>query len=779
MKIPIISLALVLTSIISYAQCGTDSIQDYDSNWYHTVPIGNQCWLKENMRTTHYDDGAPILHVIDESDWDVLTETDKAYCWYDNDSITYADSTGALYTWAAAMNGAVSSDSNPSGVQGVCPEGWHIPSDDEWDELENFLSKDGHSGSEGTALKATTGWNLGGNGTDDYGFTALPGGDRKNNGNFGNFGTRGLWWSATEYSATSVWSRYVSYGSSSVVRNYNDKELGGSVRCLRDFDLFDNLTIKLDSIINASTNDNADGAVLISPSGGASPYCYTWSNGDTTQNATGLAPGTYYFTVTDSVYVSISDTFEVKFDPFSIDSLVDSQSICLADSIAFPVPASGGNPPYQYQWYKDGTVLADDTLEFYSIPAAGFSDEGLYYCMVSDEDTTITSDSAELKVIDLTVEACVDNERICSDSTTTLQAIINTNYPDESGTVSYSWSPSAGLSDEEVVNPIASPATTTTYKVTVTDEIGCRASDSVYVFAQNAYIDEQICMVSVDTASGKNMIILEKTENMGTVSYNVYKEVSVNNYQVIATVPFGDLTVVVDTASDPRIQAEKYKISAVDTCGNESTLSGYHQTMHLSINKAGAGAGYNLQWNHYVDEVNGNAFGSGGDGTYYIYRGTTPDNLALHHSLSASNISWTDIDTTQRFYYRIAVKKTDTCDPAGLLKASAGPFSRSISNLEDNRLKGDAIDNSLASKINLQIYPNPFRKQATIEYTIKNTAGIAIAVYNVMGEKLGTIVDESQAPGNYMYQYNPDKPGVYYLQFTIDGNMVVRKIIGL
>ena len=234
MKITIISLALVLTGIISYAQCGTDSIQDYDGNWYHTTPIGNQCWLKENMRTTHFNDGTPIPHVINKSDWDDLTRTDKAYCWYDNDSITYADSTGALYTWAAAMNGAVSSDSNPSGVQGICPDGWHLPSDDEWDEIENFLSKDGHSGSEGTALKATTGWDSDGNGTDDYGFTALPGGYRFDDGSFIGIGYFGYWWSATEYLATSAWNRYLYYGDSDLNRLGNHKEVGFSVRCVRD-----------------------------------------------------------------------------------------------------------------------------------------------------------------------------------------------------------------------------------------------------------------------------------------------------------------------------------------------------------------------------------------------------------------------------------------------------------------------------------------------------------------------------------------------------------------
>src|SRR6056297_3339950 len=138
MKVIICFYLFVTTVLIGHSQCGTDSVQDYDGNWYHTVPIGNQCWMKENMRVTHYEDGTEISHVTGDTEWDNLTETDKAWCYYDN-SDSLGNIYGALYTWAAAMNGAASSNDNPSGVQGVCPDGWHLPSDEEWKELEMEL----------------------------------------------------------------------------------------------------------------------------------------------------------------------------------------------------------------------------------------------------------------------------------------------------------------------------------------------------------------------------------------------------------------------------------------------------------------------------------------------------------------------------------------------------------------------------------------------------------------------------------------------------------------
>ncbi len=112
-----------------------ETVTDIDLNVYQTVQIGDQIWMAENLKTTRYADGSDIPLVEGSVEWDALTATGKAYCWYDN-STTNRDIYGGLYTWSAAMNGAASSEANPSGVQGVCPDGWHLPSDAEWKELE-------------------------------------------------------------------------------------------------------------------------------------------------------------------------------------------------------------------------------------------------------------------------------------------------------------------------------------------------------------------------------------------------------------------------------------------------------------------------------------------------------------------------------------------------------------------------------------------------------------------------------------------------------------------
>jgi uncharacterized protein (TIGR02145 family) len=229
---------------------------DYDGNSYGTVKIGNQLWMRENLKATHYFDGTIIPLVEGTSGWDALTSTDKAYCYYNN-SITNRDLYGALYTWAAVMNGMASSDGNPSGVHGVCPNGWHMPSDAEWKELEMCLGMSqaevdavGFRGTdEGSKLKdkGTKHWSSPNTGATNYsGFTALPGGMRDVYGDFYSLGDFTSFSSATEYTINnSAWSRDLYSNSTEVVREGTGKVCGISVRCLRDLnDLFsDTLTV--------------------------------------------------------------------------------------------------------------------------------------------------------------------------------------------------------------------------------------------------------------------------------------------------------------------------------------------------------------------------------------------------------------------------------------------------------------------------------------------------------------------------------------------------------
>jgi uncharacterized protein (TIGR02145 family) len=194
------------------------TITDADGNMYNTIWIGGRQWMKENLKTTKYRDGSSITNVTNNGVW-VDLGTPAAYCWYNN-NVANKPIYGALYNWYVINTG------------NLCPTDWHVPTGAEWTVLTDYV---GGSDIAGTKLKATSGWNNNGNGTDNYNFSALPGGYRyHDDGTFNALGGAGVWWSSTDGGATGAWywGMYSDLGSANPA-NY-DKRLGLSVRCVRD-----------------------------------------------------------------------------------------------------------------------------------------------------------------------------------------------------------------------------------------------------------------------------------------------------------------------------------------------------------------------------------------------------------------------------------------------------------------------------------------------------------------------------------------------------------------
>jgi len=207
------------------------TVTDYDGNIYQTVLIGDQCWMMENLKVTHYRNGDPIPNVTDNAAWEGLTT--GAYCAYNNDPLNVA-TYGRLYNWYAVDDS-----------RNIAPEGWHVPSDAELKQLEMYLGMSqaeadaiGLRGTdEGGKLKeaGTTHWIAPNTGaTNESGFTALPGGLRSYDGTFYSMGYLAYFWSSTEGSSNYAWSRYLSCYSSQVYRYDYSKPYGFSVRCVRD-----------------------------------------------------------------------------------------------------------------------------------------------------------------------------------------------------------------------------------------------------------------------------------------------------------------------------------------------------------------------------------------------------------------------------------------------------------------------------------------------------------------------------------------------------------------
>ncbi len=207
--------------------CGSHTVTDIDGNAYNTVLIGTQCWMKENLKVTKNPAGTAITRVCPDN------------------NATRCEEYGGLYTYSVMMNGASPSASNPSGVQGICPSGWHIPSESEWLQLISSVG-----GSSGAAPKLRSSrkdpdphprWHSATVSTDDYGFSALPAGFRNDQNQNVNMGNWSMWWSTTDAPTPgTLIAPDISFPSSNfsttniLPKTSTPAEWAVSVRCLKD-----------------------------------------------------------------------------------------------------------------------------------------------------------------------------------------------------------------------------------------------------------------------------------------------------------------------------------------------------------------------------------------------------------------------------------------------------------------------------------------------------------------------------------------------------------------
>ncbi len=207
------------------------TVTDIDGNVYKTVQIGNQLWMAENLRTTKFSNGKPIPKTNDKANWKGLMS--GGVCFYDDQSAN-GKTYGALYNWHAVR------------AQKLCPTGWHVPSDGEWDTLAIALggTKIGATHREeielldiGGKLKAdTTLWQNPNTGaTNETGFSALPGGYRTSGGAYDLKGSFGYWWSSSISNSYGSFCRFMNYNTSSFYKINLSKTYGFSVRCIKDY----------------------------------------------------------------------------------------------------------------------------------------------------------------------------------------------------------------------------------------------------------------------------------------------------------------------------------------------------------------------------------------------------------------------------------------------------------------------------------------------------------------------------------------------------------------
>jgi uncharacterized protein (TIGR02145 family) len=230
------SLGTTYGSDLTFTTFSSNIITDIDGNIYNIITIGTQIWMKENLKTTKYSNGN-LVGTTTPATLDISSESTPKYQWAYSSNESNVMTYGRLYTWYAVIDS-----------RNVCPTGWHVPTDAEWTTLINYITINGYGyGGSGNdiakSLAATSGWTTWGVagtvGNDQAsnntsGFTALPSGYRLYSGAFLSIGDNGHWWSASEFDATNALVFTIEYNNSNVGSSMDEKNIGFSVRCLRN-----------------------------------------------------------------------------------------------------------------------------------------------------------------------------------------------------------------------------------------------------------------------------------------------------------------------------------------------------------------------------------------------------------------------------------------------------------------------------------------------------------------------------------------------------------------
>jgi hypothetical protein len=343
----------------------------------------------------------------------------------------------------------------------------------------------------------------------------------------------------------------------------------------------------------------------------------------------------------------------------------------------------------------------------------------------------------------------------------------------------YQW-----LKDGNIMPDTTNKISTDSFKLEFEGTYICNISNScgsVSTDPATLSLTPSICMVTVTEANKNvkphNLIICDKESKVTYTKFKIYRESTVAGfYDSIGNVSYVSEGIYEDMSVNPKEQAYLYKITAVNSSNVETAINSgsIHKTIHLLVTKGEMG-GIQLDWDQYI----GFPYS-----TYYIYRSTNGIDFSIAHTMASSTRTWTDdtiVGSTDTLYYYISVKKTDGCYPNGHYKSGSDIYSQSVSNMEDNRLRGTDITATNVNGFNLSCYPNPFDDFSTISYNLNKTSNVTLTVSNIIGERVAVLVNSKQLAGFYQYRFSPAhyklSPGIYMLQFKADNIVISKRMV--
>lgn len=375
-----------------------------------------------------------------------------------------------------------------------------------------------------------------------------------------NLGTASFYWSngSTAFSADSL-----------VAGNYFVHMTDDSLKCYVAKTFFidnsDGPVITVNSSTEPACGGVNDGSIDVSVSGGAAPYTFLWSNGETTEDLTGLAGGNYTLIVTDAAGCENTVCLTLYQPNEMYGYLSSGLANCGFADGYIVVEVYGGNDPYTFQWDAAAGSSTNDTV--LNLPS------GLYNVTVTDSI------------------GCSKNFGYGISDWGGPWAYTNwTSNPDCIGTSGfidiYSWTPGLGMTYQWATGENTEDISVTTggtYNVIITDDWFCKTHVSAWVM-QVPPMEPTICMVTVDSTSTQNVVVWDKSTTQEAEYYNIYREgyCDNNNFGIVGTVDFDSLSVFYDTVVNSDTRTWRYYVTAVDTCGVESGASAIHRTIHLT-----------------------------------------------------------------------------------------------------------------------------------------------------------------------------------------------------
>lgn len=498
---------------------------------------------------------------------------------------------------------------------------------------------------------------------------------------------------------------------------------------------------------------------------GKSVLHYKWTpatglSNDTIANpvATVNTQTVYTVNVTSDTGCSATGSITVKVSNLTANAGADKTVKC-GETVQLDAVTTNynGTGALRYKW-SPAEGLSNDTIANPIVTGGGISN---YIVTVTAPSGCKATDNVAINVSPLTLSVGADKTASCG--TQVQLGVTSTSY---TGTgLKYKWTPATGLNSDTIANPVA-VASNITYTLTVTSPTGCTASDNVAISILP--MDKPVINYVGINEKNKNIVAWTKPTTGKINSFNVYRETNVSNaYTKVGSVPFDSVSVYVDTISKPDVQSNKYKISIFDACGNETPLSDYHKTMHLSINK-GINAVWNLIWEAYEGYP---------VSTYNIYRGSTPSNIQIIGSLSGSNTQFSDYTAPAgSVYYQIEAINTAASGVKQQLKTGVKSVVEtaysSRSNIATNTSTG--IHQVIDISDQFTILPNPAKDKIKLMVNRNSDEPMKLNIYNVIGSP---VITDRLTQNEQMIDIRNLKNGVYFIEIKSENNSGIQKLI--